>query len=888
MKKTRLSTIFLLVLTLLCGLFILASCGGSANNPDESVSSTPVKLSSPTVVLTDDTATWGADAAADKFEISIDGSLSYIENSVTSKKLTDGQTLKVRAIGDGVKYLDSAWSNAVTYTAPVVAEKYTVIWKNGDIVLERDENVVYGSTPSYDGATPTKDATAQYNYTFNGWAPQVSTVTESVTYQAQFTEVIRSYTITFYSEDGQVVLDTVTVEYGSNAVYSKSIPVKNATEGHTYVFEKWVTHQGGETDDLTNVIADRSVYASFKEFVGTVTVYIVPNNTDYGTVSLHTLNNVPYGEVITVNENTITINGQTITANASTATAQYTYTFVNWTVDETVGNDTIITANFSRSVNSYTVTWKNGDTILETDENVLYGATPVYNGTQPTKESDNENIYTFSGWTSAISSVTGDITYVAQFVKVGNNHTVTFYDEDGSTVLAVVVVENGATAYYPHVMPTKDSTASVTYTFEKWVSNVNGNEEADLTNISDNKAVYAKYSSEARKYNVKFCDWDGNILDEQTIEYGQSATSPQEPYREGYRFDKWSSSYNNVTDDLQITAIYIRLVTVKFVDYDNSIIDIQLIDYGSNAIQPNDPSRKNYSFIGWNTTFTNVVADLTVKAQYIRQYTVTFVDYDGTVISTDIVNSGESALPPSNPVREGYTFTSWSQSYSNIVADTEIIAVYEINRYTVTFLDIDNSVIASITNVAHGTIVTPPEISDMYFDWDKTKGYRFTGWKDWIASQPIVGDVSIMAEYSEEITAPIIAVETKEIAKGTTTAEISVYLCGSFENIYGMSLKLQYAEQLVLNNSSVIINNKLVGAESTLHTENSQYELSWADGQGIDISDRLEILTLTFSIDKYTNLGEYIMELLEGTYIIDENLSKITPIAIVGHVIITE
>ena len=1029
MKKIRLSTILLLVLTLLCSIFILASCGGrgGSNNGDDPtpIPPTPTKLTAPTVVLTDDTATWSADTSADKFEISMDGNLSYIENSVTSRKLTDGQTFKIRAIGDGTNYTNSDWSNSVTYVkpipkytitwkngdkvlemdtevsegtvptydgaeptkvadsqysyvfagwtpeivaangdvtytavftsvlnkytvtwkngdttletdenvaygtmptyngaepqkaadaqyvyvfsgwSPVVSEvvgnvtyvaqytsapnSYTIVWKNGDTTLETDENVTYGSTPSYDGATPTKDATAQYTYTFSGWTPQISSVTGSVTYQAQFTETLRSYTVTFYSEDGLTVLDTVTVEYGSNAVYSKSTPVKNATAGHTYVFENWVTTQGGSVaDDLTNVIGDRSVYASFKEFVRTVTVYIVSNNTDYGTVSVSTLNNIPYGATITVNGNTVTINGQPVTANANTATAQYTYTFANWTADTTVGNDTIITANFSRSVNSYTVTWKNGDDTLETDENVAYGTTPVYNGAQPTKESDNENIYTFSGWSPAISSVTGDITYIAQFVKAESNHIVTFYDEDGSTVLAVVVVENGATACYPHAMPTKESTASVIYTFEKWVSNVNGNATADLTNITADKAVYAKYSSEARTYNVKFCDWDGSLLEEQTIEYGQSATSPQEPYREGYRFDKWNTSYNNITEDLQITATYIRQFTVKFVDYDNSIIDLQLVDYGADATKPNNPTRKNYSFIGWNTTFTNVVADLTVKAQYIRQYTVTFVDYDGTVISTDVVNSGENATPPSNPVRVGYTFTSWNQSYNNIVSDMEIMAVYEINRYTVTFLDVDGSVISSIANVAHGTTVIPPETTDMYFDWSKTKGYRFTGWKDWSASQPIVGNITITAEYSEEITDPIIAIETKEISKGTTTAEVSVYLCGSFENIYGMSLKLQYAEELVLSNGSVIINSKLVGSESTLNTENSLYELSWADGQGIDVSERLEVLTLTFSVDKYTNVGEYIMELLDGTYIIGENLSKITPIVIVGHVVITE
>ena len=91
----------------------LAACGETEEPP-----TTPTKLTAPTVTLTGNVASWTEDANADKFEISIDGSLSYLENSVTTKKLNDGETLKVRAVGDGTNYTTSDWSNSVTYTAP--------------------------------------------------------------------------------------------------------------------------------------------------------------------------------------------------------------------------------------------------------------------------------------------------------------------------------------------------------------------------------------------------------------------------------------------------------------------------------------------------------------------------------------------------------------------------------------------------------------------------------------------------------------------------------------------------------------------------------------------------------------------------------------------------
>ena len=107
--KKRVFSLFLALFTMLSGILAMTAC---SNN----IPSAPEKLTAPTVSLRDNVAIWESDPQAEKFEISLDGNLSYVENTVTEKILTDGQTIKIRAVGDGINYSTSEWSNSITYT----------------------------------------------------------------------------------------------------------------------------------------------------------------------------------------------------------------------------------------------------------------------------------------------------------------------------------------------------------------------------------------------------------------------------------------------------------------------------------------------------------------------------------------------------------------------------------------------------------------------------------------------------------------------------------------------------------------------------------------------------------------------------------------------------
>lgn len=353
------------------------------------------------------------------------------------------------------------------------------------------------------------------------------------------------------------------------------------------------------------------------------------------------------------------------------------------------------------------------------------------------------NNYTFNYWVYYVD----DVEHILTVGDTFNNDT-SFYAVWSPTLRSVTYNLNGGVnnRYNPFVFygtndvlleePTKEG-----YVFLGWYDNVNfqGSPYTTLGDGDKSIKLYAKW--EGIEYTVSFVDYDNKLIDTQVIVHGESAIAPSVSEREGYTFIGWDTDFSSVTSDLTIKALYEQNeFTVTFVDYNNDVLDVQTVKYGESATVSNEPNNKEgYHFKKWDKDFSNIKGDLTVKAIYeINKYTVKFVDFDDTVLSTQTVEHGSSAERIDDPVRVGYKFISWDKEFNNITDNLTIKAVYEINKYIVEFVDYDHELLDTQV-VEHGSFAEA-------IDEPERVGYSFSGWDKPLTN--ITSNLTIKATYN--------------------------------------------------------------------------------------------------------------------------------------------
>lgn len=207
---------------------------------------------------------------------------------------------------------------------------------------------------------------------------------------------------------------------------------------------------------------------------------------------------------------------------------------------------------------TYLVRWYNedGSVLLETDQSVPHGTMPNCSVT-PAKAATAQYSYTHSGWaisptaetTTALTAVVANIKYYARFTRSTNTYTVTWKNDNGTTLETDTLVPYGTPPDYNGATPTKASTAQYDYTFLGWSAKVEDPplDEGDLPTVSGNIIYTAVYLPVVRSYNLDIvtydCTVDGAVSG--TYEYGKSFTVKVNPDF-GYEFDKIIDESNDI------------------------------------------------------------------------------------------------------------------------------------------------------------------------------------------------------------------------------------------------------------------------------------------------------------------------------------------------------
>ena len=130
-------------------------------------------------------------------------------------------------------------------------------------------------------------------------------------------------------------------------------------------------------------------------------------------------------------------------------------------------------------------------------------------------------------------------------------------------------------------------------------------------------------------------------------------------------------------------------------------------------------------------------------------YTVTFYDGSGNEIKSQMIKEGKDAIAPDTPiipntVEYSYQFTGWNKDFTNITSDLKVYPTYkqEINRYTYTFLDYDDSVLKEV-NAYYGSLIIPPKLTPR--NAPVNSRYDFVSWGKTVGH--LTGDVTFKAEY---------------------------------------------------------------------------------------------------------------------------------------------
>ena len=417
----------------------------------------------------------------------------------------------------------------------------------------------------------------------------------------------------------------------------------------------------------------------------------------------------------------------------------------------------------------FTITWKNwnGDIIQTADADgnpqnsyeVTYGTMAEFLGTNPTRSSNIDYTYDFTGWSPALGKVTSNVTYTATFTEKPRKYTIIFLQEGGVEIERQFLTHNEVPVC--ENVPTK---VGHTLVWSPAIAAVTGDATYTATWREDPPT----------EYEVTFYDYDGTTeLKKGNVDVGVMPTAPVfangkwnddddltgKPATDEYTyvFDHWSPALEEVsaTSIKSYTAVYAEVAktyTVIFQDKNGDEIESHQYQYGETPVCSETPSQAadaQYTYtLRWTPQIQTVMADATYRAVFdktLNKYTVSVKSNPSGACAISGAgiydyNASATAVTITITPNSGYTFTGWSDGQGGtnttrqmaITSDINLVANFtysgEDPTYTITWMNEDGegdplAEVAQKENTATtytGTI--PTKAADAHYT------YTFDGW----------------------------------------------------------------------------------------------------------------------------------------------------------------
>jgi uncharacterized repeat protein (TIGR02543 family) len=288
------------------------------------------------------------------------------------------------------------------------------------------------------------------------------------------------------------------------------------------------------------------------------------------------------------------------------------------------------------------------------------------------------------------------------------------------------------------------------YTFDGWFTDEELTNEIILSKMPTvNMSLYAKWT--INQYTITFKEDGGTLIDDIIADYGSPIVEPSDPIKEGHTFDGWYT-YGEFLEIYEFTTMPAENVTLHAmwtlnaysVNYryeNNEIFKTETYNYGSDLLEPEQPVRAGYNFIGWykNNELTEEYVygkmpahDIDVYAKFeVKEFTISFEENGGSLVADITQDYMSDVVSPENPEREGYIFGGWFKepefvnqyTFTTMPAEDLILyARWNVNEYTVIFYNHNDEVLDSQT-VSYGLAANPPALEERF-------GYIFTGWNE--------------------------------------------------------------------------------------------------------------------------------------------------------------